>query len=138
MAPEPPRSGYRLTAFGRLVDLLEAGHTEMVERPFNAWEQSGFIQHFELAAELGWKLLADLLREGGADATASPKGVVRAAFAAGLIADGQGWIDIIDARNSTAHMYDHTQLEAWLAKIRNLFLPLLVTLRDTAAREAQT
>lgn len=105
----------------------------MSRRTFNEWELSGFVQHFELAAELGWKLLRDHLREAEAEADGGPKAVVRAAFAAGLVADGQGWMDLVKARNETARIYDQAKLQPWIERIRTEFLPLLQALLSSTS-----
>ena len=70
-------------------------------------EQQGVIQRFEFTLELGWKTLKDYLEFSGvALDQVTPKSVIKQAFAARLVADGQLWVDMLDYRNRLSHMYD--------------------------------
>jgi nucleotidyltransferase substrate binding protein (TIGR01987 family) len=70
-------------------------------------EQEGAVQRFEFTLELGWKTLRDFLEHSGvAVEPVTPKQVVKLAFAAKIIRDGQLWIDMLDHRNLLSHSYD--------------------------------
>jgi nucleotidyltransferase substrate binding protein (TIGR01987 family) len=59
--------------------------------------------------ELAWKALKDFLEDCGASLTSvTSKSVIKAAFAARLIPDGQLWIDILEKRNLVSHTYDQS------------------------------
>ena len=59
---------------------------------------------------------------------ATPRTVLKEAFAAGVIQDAEEWNKIITARNITSHVYDEKTAEDGAAQICNAFLPLLKAL----------
>jgi nucleotidyltransferase substrate binding protein (TIGR01987 family) len=65
------------------------------------------IKSFEISFELAWKTVKDYLRYNGIDAKL-PREVIKQAFANDVIEDGQLWIDMLDARNLMAHVYDES------------------------------
>jgi nucleotidyltransferase substrate binding protein (TIGR01987 family) len=70
-------------------------------------EKEGAVQRFEFTVELAWKTLKDYLEHSGVVLEQStPKNVIKQAFAAKIITDGQLWIDILDCRNQMSHTYD--------------------------------
>lgn len=68
--------------------------------------QEGLIQRFEYTFELAWKCLQDLLQERGFAEIRGPKPVLQQAFQDGLVQDGVLWMEMLRARNETAHLYD--------------------------------
>jgi nucleotidyltransferase substrate binding protein (TIGR01987 family) len=54
--------------------------------------------------------------------------VIGEAFAAGLLPDGQVWIDMLEQRNLMAHTYDVKRAQRALALIRGTFAPALRSL----------
>lgn len=68
----------------------------------------GTIQRFEFTFELSWKLARAVLNYNGIKAE-SPRLIIKEAFRAGLIKEGQGWIDMLEDRNKTSHIYDEKQ-----------------------------
>jgi nucleotidyltransferase substrate binding protein (TIGR01987 family) len=75
------------------------------------------ILRFELAYEVGWKLLQTLLREQGYE-TSSPRQAFERAFAIGWIRDEEIWDDIIQARNNAVHVYREADAEALFANFK--------------------
>src|ERR1051325_9170025 len=72
-------------------------------------EKEGAIQRFEYTVELAWKALKDYLEASGvALDQKTPKHVIKQAFAANLIQDGQTWIDMLETRNRLSHTYDES------------------------------
>ena len=96
----------RFDNFDRAIVLLR----EPVERgvaELNALEQEGTIQRFEFALELAWKTLKDYLEASGVVISpVTPRAVVKAAFAARILDDGQVWIDMLNDRNLLSHTFD--------------------------------
>ena len=81
--------------------------------------------------ELAWKSLKDFLEFSGvALVSVTPKSVIKAAFAARLIADGQLWIDMIDHRNLLSYKYDQALLTGGLAETQARYLPAIHALHD--------
>ena len=70
-------------------------------------EKEGAIQRFEFAFELAWKTIKDYLEQDGIVVKPStPRNVIKEAFAASLIDDGQVWIDMMLHRNLLSHTYN--------------------------------
>lgn len=75
-------------------------------------------------------MLKDYLEFSGVElASVTPKSLVKAAFAARIIADGQLWIDTLDHRNLLSHRYDAALLEPRLAEVQSRYLLALEVLR---------
>ncbi|MGO8839023.1 MAG: nucleotidyltransferase substrate binding protein [Limisphaerales bacterium] len=93
-------------------------------------EKEGAVQRFEFTVELAWKTLKDYLEHSGvALAQITPKNVVKQAFSAKIIRDGQLWIDMLDCRNLMSHNYDEKILNQAVRKMSG-FLPALNELHD--------
>jgi nucleotidyltransferase substrate binding protein (TIGR01987 family) len=93
-------------------------------------EQEGVIQRFEYTFELAWLTLKDKLEyDGVVLATVTPRNVIREAFQAKLIEDGDTWIDMLTDRNLMSHTYDSTRFEVVIARISARYLCILAELR---------
>ena len=79
----------------------------------------GAIQRFEFTFELAWKLAMRILEHNGIDA-ATPRSVIKETFKMKIITDGDGWIDMLEDRNKTSHIYDEDQAFAVYEKIRDV------------------
>jgi len=89
----------------------------------------GTIQRFEFTVELAWKLLKNILAFQGIEA-ATPRAAIKEAFKAGIIKDGQGWIDMLEDRNQTSHLYDEDKAKTIFQKIITDHLIGLKNLND--------
>jgi len=89
-------------AFGLLREAFAQSPAEMSDL-----EKEGAIQRFEYTFELAWKTLKDyLIYSGVVFDQITPRSVIKQAFAAKIIQDGQTWIDMLDQRNLMSHTYD--------------------------------
>jgi nucleotidyltransferase substrate binding protein (TIGR01987 family) len=89
-------------AFVMLREALEHGPGVL-----SLLEKQGVIQRVELAFELAWKTLKDYLEANGlVISPVTPRQVIKEAFAAKVISDGQVWINMLDNRNLLSHSYD--------------------------------
>lgn len=87
--------------------------------------REGFIQRFEIAFDLAWKTLKDYMTYLGHDVQPSPRPVIKEAFAAELIKDGQVFIEMLDARNLMSHKYDEETFNRIFIQIKQEFEPAL-------------
>lgn len=85
-------------ALARLSEALD-------EPPDGPLVLDGTIQRFEFVFELAWKTMRHCLAEEGTE-TATPRETLRAAYAAGIVSDEDGWLALLQARNETSHTYD--------------------------------
>jgi nucleotidyltransferase substrate binding protein (TIGR01987 family) len=140
-----PRWHYRFDNFSRAVNLLREGIELIDTRALSQLEREGLIQRFEYSWELAWKTLNDYLDFEGIDIpSVTPRAVIRAAYAAGIIHDGDDWMAALDARNKMAHTYNFKVFEDIIAQIRTTYLGLLLALyhhllaKIMEARDGQT
>ncbi len=84
----------------------------------------GTIQRFEFTFELAWKLARAVLNYNGIEVEI-PRLIIKEAFKAKLILDGEGWIDMLEDRNKTSHIYDEKEALKIYKKIKDShFRPL--------------
>ena len=67
--------------------------------------RDGVIQRFEFTTELAWKAVREYLLDQGFLEINSPKAVMKEAFSYGLIKNDGIWIQILNDRNLTSHIY---------------------------------
>jgi len=89
----------------------------------------GTIQRFEFTFELAWKLTKAILEHNGVEAN-SPRAVIKESFSQGFIKDGVAWIQMLDDRNKTSHIYDEAQARQIYEKIKSQYHPLFVVLNE--------
>ena len=123
---EKPRWKYRFHNYQRAFSLLREAMETRAERDLTDLEKEGTIQRFEYTMELAWKVMADYLEHGGIvfpDKT--PRSVIRKAMEAGLIRNGEAWMNAIDARNAMSHTYDFKKFEAVITDISAEYLTVM-------------
>ena len=87
-------------------------------------EKEGTVQRFEFVFELAWNAVKDYLQFQGAQIPlGAPRSVLKAAFSAGILADGQVWIDMLNHRNLMAHTYDAQAFDEAVHAIAARYLP---------------
>jgi nucleotidyltransferase substrate binding protein (TIGR01987 family) len=74
------------------------------------------IQRFEFTFELFWKVLKKILLYEGEEST-TPRDTIAKAYRYSLINDEEVWIDMMNDRNKTSHMYDENSAELVYNKI---------------------
>jgi len=93
-------------------------------------ERAGIIQFFEMTFELGWKLLKDFQEAEGYSIT-SPRAAIKQAFQNGLIEQGHDWLQALEDRNLTTHIYNENTARQVESDIRNRYAPFLQMLQRT-------
>ena len=73
-------------------------------------------KRFEFTYEMAWKALKRVLDYLGIDAR-SPRAVFREAFAQGLLGEEQVWLDMIEMRNLSSHVYDEHEISRILVEL---------------------
>jgi nucleotidyltransferase substrate binding protein (TIGR01987 family) len=86
-------------------------------------EKQGAIQRFEFTFELAWKTLRDYLEYSGVVLDqVVPSSVIKQAFAAKVISDGQLWIDMLRCRNLMSHTYDEAVFDQAVRDVAGRYL----------------
>jgi nucleotidyltransferase substrate binding protein (TIGR01987 family) len=131
MEPHDIRWRQRFSQFEKAFLLLQ--DAILVDNP-SVLERAGLIQFFEMAFELGWKLLKDVLEAEGFTIN-SPRDAIKQAFQSTLIRQGHDWLDALEDRNLTTHTYNDQTAIAVEQKIRTRYYPCLRQLyQDVQAR----
>ena len=81
------------------------------QRALSSLEQQGLIQAFEYTHELAWNTLKDFLEARGTTGLFGSRDATRAAFALGLIEQGEIWMQMIQSRNQSTHTYNEDTAE---------------------------
>ena len=120
---EKPRWEYRFDNYKRAFILLREA---MEKETLSQLEQEGVIQRFEYTMELAWKTMRDYLEsQNVVFDQITPRAVIRQAFEAGLVKDGETWQNALDARNKMSHTYNFETFEKVIADIRQHYLAAL-------------
>jgi len=128
----------RLANYRRAFKQLSAAVNLAETRVLSELERQGLIQAFEFTHELAWNVLKDYFAYQGNTAITGSRDAVREAFDKGLLEDGEGWMEMIQSRNQTAHTYNErvaveiaTQITS---RYRGLFQQFLVRMEELETR----
>ena len=115
----------RFDNFKRAFAQLRRAAALAQERQLSELEQQGLIKAFEFSHELAWKTLKDFLELNGVTELYGSVKATRAAFAQGLIDNGEAWMEMIKSRNLSVHAYDQTTANQIAVAILASYLPEL-------------
>ncbi len=119
-------------AFVLLREALERGPAAL-----NQLEKEGVIQRFEYTFELAWKTVKDYLEQSGiVFSTVTPRQVLKDAFAAKVVADGQTWIDMLDHRNLLSHTYNCAVFDEAVEAVAARYLPAIAEVHEFLHHES--
>ena len=125
MANQEIRWHYRFTNFSRAFSLLR----ESLENGADALsdlEREGVVQRFEYTFELAWNTLKDRMEYDGLILpSVTPRAVIRQAFQANLIEDGDVWIDMLNDRNLMSRKYDFATFKRVVDNVERRYLRIL-------------
>lgn len=97
-------------------------------------EKEGAIRRFEHCLDLCWKAAMEYLEDSGMRiAPITPREVLRQAVAAGVVAEGQVWIDMFNHRNLLAHNYDGVVIGEVIDAMAARYFPAMEQLREFLA-----
>lgn len=95
---------YALTNLERSWKRLKEG----VEKTTDQLDEDGVIQRFEFTFEVFWKTLKVFLKTKGLE-TKTPKDALKEAFRLEWLDDESLFLDMLDDRNKTSHIYDENE-----------------------------
>lgn len=86
-------------------------------------EIDGILHRFEFTFELAWKTMKDCLEEQGiVGKIGSPREIIKEAFSAGLINNGEVWMDMMLSRNELSHLYDEEASREIYDNIKEIYI----------------
>lgn len=86
--------------------------------------RDGVIQRFEICTDLAWKSTREYLIDMGYTDINSPKSVMKTAYSDGLIDNESEWIDLLNSRNLTSHIYNEETAKVVFSKIAGTYIVL--------------
>lgn len=107
-------------ALAQLTEAVELAR----ERPLSNIEQLGLIKLFEFTHELAWNVTKDYFAYQGSTTIMGSRDATREAFQAGMIEDGEGWMEMIKTRNKAVHTYDEATVSEVMEQTTNRYFPL--------------
>jgi nucleotidyltransferase substrate binding protein (TIGR01987 family) len=122
---EDVRWKQRLQSFSAALRQLSKAVALRRTRELSELEQQGLIQAFEFTHEMAWKVMKDYLRSLGNTQILASRDSTRAAFAAELILDGEGWMAMIEGRNLSVHTYNLDVANTLTQAVVERYAPLL-------------
>ncbi|MDE0679936.1 MAG: nucleotidyltransferase substrate binding protein [Gammaproteobacteria bacterium] len=132
MIDPTPRWYYRFDNYRRAFTLLREGVER--ETPLTQLETEGVIQRFEYTMELAWKTMKDYLEsENVVLDQVTPRAVIRHAFEAGIVQQGEIWQMALDARNRMSHTYSFETFQRVVSDIRSDYLAAFDELHEFLA-----
>ncbi len=133
-----PRWMLRFESYQRAFALLRAGVESMEAHALNPLEQEGLVRRFNCTWELSWKVLRDYLEHSGVVlSTITPSAVIKAAFAANLISNGEIWMEALDTRNRMSYTYRRDVFDQVIQAISTRYIPIFDDLYIRLSRDAQ-
>jgi len=127
----------RFQNFDRALGLLRAALANRKLEAFSELELEGLAQRFEYTFELAWKTLKDYLEHSGIVlAQVTPASVIKEAFAAKIITDGDLWLEMLKRRNLLSHTYDFHQFQTAVAALQARYLPAFEQLQVLLRKES--
>jgi nucleotidyltransferase substrate binding protein (TIGR01987 family) len=127
----------RFENFDRALGLLREALADGQEN-LSPLEQEGAAQRLEYTLELAWKCMKDYLEDSGVTISpATPRQVIKEAFVAKIITDGQTWIDMLNHRNLLSHTYDFAVFEEAIRATEDRYLSTLNALNQFLSKELQ-
>lgn len=115
---------HRFSAYEKALKQLRSAIEQYGHDPEDIIKE-GIIQRFEFTHELSWQLMKDYLQYEGIMNITGSRSATREAFNKGLVQDGANWMDMIETRNKTVHIYDEAILADEFNKIVYKYYPLL-------------
>jgi len=100
-------------------------------------DRDGVIQRFEFIFKLTWKTLKLFLLEQGI-ITKSPAEALKESYKFGLFKDEEIFLDMLEDRNQTSHIYSQEISKTIFTRIKKSYLPSLQKLLKELKKELTT
>lgn len=119
----------KITNYINATKRLKEALLECGENP-TSLNRDGVIQRFEFTSELAWKACREYLIDMGFKDVNGPKPIMREAFSSGLVDNSDAWINILNDRNLTSHIYkEETTIEIF-NRIKNIHIEYFTKLSE--------
>lgn len=117
--------------FSKVFDIYEKAVLAYRKDTSEILMHLALVQSFEICFELSWEIIKDYLKVKGLEAY-TPKDIIKEAFAANIIPDGQLWIDMINDKNASSHEYNLEKVSFILERISSNYYEELTRFKTQA------
>lgn len=113
----------KMDNFLNCLDVLKQADFSLAAE--NEIYRTGIVGQFNLAFELAWKALQQVLRVHGVQEaeTGSPREILQLGYKVGFIEDSSVWLLMMKKRNLSVHLYNEAEIDELLILIRDKFIP---------------
>ncbi len=133
---DKPRWRYRFDTFKRAYILLQEACERYAEEGLEQIAKEGMIQRFEFFMELSWKTIKDYMEHKNfVFDQVFPSHVIKEAYAAKLITNGEDWLSALDDRNKMSHTYDFKKFNEVIERISKRYIQCFSQLYETLSAE---
>lgn len=98
------------------------------QRSLSELEKLGLIKVFEFTFELAWNVMKDYFEYQGTTSIMGARDAIREAYQRELVADGEGWMEMIQSRNQTSHTYNQKVADEIVEKATTRYCGLFLEL----------
>jgi len=123
---------YSFEQFDKALSQLNIG----IKKSKDQLDRDGVIQRFEFTFELAWKTLKLFLLEQGI-ITKSPAEALKESYKFGLFKDEEIFLDMLEDRNQTSHIYSQEMSKGIYNRIKKQYLSSLQKLSKELKKELQ-
>ena len=116
----------RFSHYQKALQQLNGAVKLSQQRPLSELEEQGLIQAFEFTHELAWNVMKDYFEYQGNTSITGSRDATREAFRRTLIADGEGWMEMIQSRNKASHTYNREVADEISAKVIDVYHDLFM------------
>lgn len=118
----------RLDNYQKALLNIQETKDEYIKNP-NKFMMMALIQAFEICFELAWKIQKDYLQYLGFE-IADPRDAIKQAFASGVIFNGDVWLEMLESRNLSTHLYDESRMKNISDKIAAQYVEEFIVLKN--------
>jgi len=95
-----------------LVKLIEAQEvkSQLINSNLSDIYLDVSVKRFEFTFEMSWKAIKRVLSMLGIENVKSPRACFKEAFSQGMLTEQHIWLDMIEMRNLSAHIYDESEM----------------------------
>lgn len=105
---------YLIADFKKSIDRL----SEVLKLSKDAIRRDSAIKRFEICFDLAWKSIKIIAKKQGVECN-SPRSCIKTAWQLKMIGYNEQWMDMLEDRNLTAHLYDEKHADEAYAKLKN-------------------
>ena len=87
--------------------------------------QMSFVKSYSITVELVQSTLKDFLENSGYTNLHTPKNIIRQAFQSEIITNAEDWMEALNKRNKTTHIYNSKILKEVLSFINKTYFSIL-------------